>query len=188
MLRKYLAALWADWVARMSGAASVLLAFLAAYLEFVIKNGKAALWVTAAVCFIIASYRIWAAEHKKASEATAQLEATVVSKEISDELLRLWFVGEQLFDELNELVLKTLPTERVEQWIQEVEAFLLAKFPAPKNELYVKMFREDAQVSRPMGVFGEQPQAKLQYKVRSHKHQLGVIHHLASLGHLGRFK
>ena len=35
MLKKYLAALWADWVARMSGAASVILAFFAAYFDFV---------------------------------------------------------------------------------------------------------------------------------------------------------
>ncbi len=53
MLKKYLAALWADWVARMSGAASVILAFSAAYFEFIIRNGKAALWVTAAICFIV---------------------------------------------------------------------------------------------------------------------------------------
>ncbi len=37
----------------MSGAASVILAFSAAYFEFIIRNGKAALWVTAAICFIV---------------------------------------------------------------------------------------------------------------------------------------
>ena len=73
MLKEYFAALWADWVARMSGIASVILAFLAAYLEFIVKHGKAVLWVTAALCLIIASYRIWAKEHKAVLAAQAQL-------------------------------------------------------------------------------------------------------------------
>jgi len=65
LIRQYLAALWADWVARMSGIASIILAFLAAYLEFIVKHGKASLWVTAAICFCVASYRIWASEREK---------------------------------------------------------------------------------------------------------------------------
>lgn len=75
MLKEYFAALWADWVARMSGAASIILAFLAAYFEFIVQHGKAALWVTAAICFIIASYRIWVKKHAAVLAARARFNA-----------------------------------------------------------------------------------------------------------------
>lgn len=75
MLKKYFAAVWADWVARMSGIASIILAFLAAYFEFIVKHGKAVLWITAALCFIIASYRIWAKEHMAVLAAQARFSA-----------------------------------------------------------------------------------------------------------------
>jgi hypothetical protein len=81
MLGKYLAALWSDWVARMSGVASVILAFLAAYLEFIVKNGRVALWATAAVCFVVASYRIWAKEHKALLAKQAELERLVAEND-----------------------------------------------------------------------------------------------------------
>jgi hypothetical protein len=70
MYRDYFAALWGDWVARMSGAASILLAFLATYWEFVVKHGKVTLWIASAVCFAIASYRIWAKERRLLEELT----------------------------------------------------------------------------------------------------------------------
>lgn len=70
MFGNYLKAFWGDWVARMSGPASIVLAFLATYFEFIVKHGKAALWVASAVCFIIASYRIWAAERRRLEELT----------------------------------------------------------------------------------------------------------------------
>jgi hypothetical protein len=70
MYRKYLAALWGDWVTRMSGAASIVLAFLAAYWEFIVKHGKVALWIASAVCFVIASYRVWAKERRRLDELT----------------------------------------------------------------------------------------------------------------------
>ena len=54
----------------MSGPSSIVLAFLAAYFDFIVKHGKAALWAASAVCFIIASYRTWAAERRRLEELT----------------------------------------------------------------------------------------------------------------------
>src|SRR5215216_6704798 len=64
MYRDYLAALWGDWVARMSGLASIVLASPAAYFEFMVKHGQAALWAAAAVCVVVASCRIWVKERR----------------------------------------------------------------------------------------------------------------------------
>lgn len=55
---EYLAAMWADWVSRMSGLASLLIAFLAAYYQL-IERGKPALWVAAAITYLIASFSVW---------------------------------------------------------------------------------------------------------------------------------
>jgi hypothetical protein len=49
----------------MSGGIGVVLAFAAAYFEWVARNGKTALWVAAAVAFFIAGYRAWLQERRK---------------------------------------------------------------------------------------------------------------------------
>jgi hypothetical protein len=66
-IRKFFAALWADWVAAMSGGVSVALAFWAVYFPPTdIKAGRILLWAAAVICVVYASYRIWASEHRKA--------------------------------------------------------------------------------------------------------------------------
>jgi hypothetical protein len=64
-LREYFRVLWKDAVARMSGGIGVILAFAAAYFEWVAKNGKTALWIAAAVAFFISGYRAWLRERRK---------------------------------------------------------------------------------------------------------------------------
>jgi hypothetical protein len=49
----------------MSGPASIILAFLAAYFEFIVKHGLAVLWVAAAACLLLTSYRIWSKERRE---------------------------------------------------------------------------------------------------------------------------
>src|ERR1051325_5434659 len=55
---EYTTAIWADWVSRMSGIASLVIAFIAAYYELT-DHGKPALWVAAASCLLIASFMVW---------------------------------------------------------------------------------------------------------------------------------
>jgi hypothetical protein len=64
MLIEYIRAVNKDWIARMSGPAAVILAFLGVYLDYIAKHGRAALWIAAAICFVITSYRVWGNEHK----------------------------------------------------------------------------------------------------------------------------
>jgi hypothetical protein len=61
-LMEYIAAIWADWLSRMSGIASLAIAFIAAYYEL-IDNGKPALWIAASSCYVIASFMVWYKYH-----------------------------------------------------------------------------------------------------------------------------
>lgn len=63
-LRKFFSALWSDLIASLSGGMSVVAAFAAAYFEFVAKNPKVFLWISSAICLVIAAYRVWAKEHQ----------------------------------------------------------------------------------------------------------------------------
>jgi heme O synthase-like polyprenyltransferase len=49
----------------MSGGLGVILAFFAAYFEWVQRNGKVALWIAAAIAFFVASYRLWLKKHRE---------------------------------------------------------------------------------------------------------------------------
>jgi hypothetical protein len=50
----------------MSGIASIVLAFWAAYIPPAnTQAGRTLLWIAAAACFVISSYRIWSTEHRK---------------------------------------------------------------------------------------------------------------------------
>lgn len=69
----YLRAVYKDWVALMSGIASLSLGFLATFTEYAIRHAKAMLWIAAVVCFVITSYRVWAQERKKVEELKSKL-------------------------------------------------------------------------------------------------------------------
>jgi len=76
-LREYFKAILSDWVARMSGPASVALAFSAAYFDYVVKHGRAVLWVAAGVCFVITCYRVWAREFENNEKLELRLTPTL---------------------------------------------------------------------------------------------------------------
>lgn len=57
----------------MSGPASVILAFSAAYFEYVVKHGRAVMWIAAALCFIVTSYRVWSCEYAKNRQLETRL-------------------------------------------------------------------------------------------------------------------
>jgi hypothetical protein len=70
VLNKYISAIWADMVARMSGLASLVFTFLGVYSRWFegVNGGQYAkefFYVVAILCFLFANYRIWADEHKK---------------------------------------------------------------------------------------------------------------------------
>jgi hypothetical protein len=67
---QYIAAIWEDWLARMSGLASLIFTLLGVYSEYfagIRGNDRAKLfcWIAAVACFLFANYRIWADERKK---------------------------------------------------------------------------------------------------------------------------
>jgi hypothetical protein len=58
----YLNALWKDWVSRMSGLASIVLAFIPVVFPSTLPSTvKAGFWIAAALCFVGANYRVWRA-------------------------------------------------------------------------------------------------------------------------------
>lgn len=70
-----MAALWADWLVLMSGIASVILAFWAAFFPPTnIQAGRTILWVASVACFAIASYRIWAKERDAREQEIGRLK------------------------------------------------------------------------------------------------------------------
>ena len=70
----YLRSFLSDWIALMSGAASVLFTFWAIVFESTNINLKYGLLVVSAVCFVIASYRIWSAEHSEVQRLRTEAE------------------------------------------------------------------------------------------------------------------
>lgn len=101
------------------------------------------------------------------------------------EFLRLLFIGEGLYVECNEMSSEALPHERVEEWTKEVKAFLLNKFPTSIGQTYVNIFLQDAGMARPVGHWGETPQAILRSTVESRKYRLKQIVSFATLRQLG---
>jgi len=67
--REYLLALWSDWVGRMSGATSVVLAVINA----IATIPSWMFWIASAFCFILASFRIWLSERKKVEALQEQV-------------------------------------------------------------------------------------------------------------------
>jgi hypothetical protein len=77
-LRKFFKAVLEDWVTLMSGLASILLAFIAAFVVGDTTTTQKLLVVVSVVCFIISAYRVWASEHKKNVELEERINKTLV--------------------------------------------------------------------------------------------------------------
>ena len=81
-MREYFVALGKDWVSLMSGIASLILAFWAAY--FPLNNiyaGRTLLWIAAVACFVVTSYRLWAKERNTSLAKQAEHERIMIEKE-----------------------------------------------------------------------------------------------------------
>jgi hypothetical protein len=77
---QYIAAMWSDWIGRMSGTASVI--FLVIALIFKLTEvGQARYWIAAAfVCYIIASFRVW---HKSRPDLKVDLLGIYLSGSVT---------------------------------------------------------------------------------------------------------
>jgi len=134
------------------------------------------------------SYRTVKKREIELAKKNEFLNARTASEIIQTELLTFWLAGDKLFNEINDMPPNVaLPVAQVEEWISQSESFLQTKFRSPMNELYLRMFREDAGITQPVGVFGQTPHAKLRARVESHKYQLARIHALVAIRHLGAF-
>src|SRR5688500_15525348 len=85
-LGEYWRGLRDDGIALMSGILGIMLAFLAAYLQWVVVNGRAALWICAAIAFFLAGYRVWRKERHHFEELKAKQETQVLVFEIDQRL------------------------------------------------------------------------------------------------------
>ena len=69
ILRKFFTAVCRDWIALVTGVASVPLIVLAFWVDT--PTNRIAWFISALVCFIAASYRVWANEYRRAESAVA---------------------------------------------------------------------------------------------------------------------
>jgi hypothetical protein len=125
-LREYACAIYKDWVARMSGPASILLAFWAAYFPPARPVLQATLWLAAVLCFIFASYRIWVKEHNsllaKQYELDMLLDTRAKRKSISEQLSELFREGDKILTNCVEV--HVLNLDKLEAWNVETERFI----------------------------------------------------------------
>jgi hypothetical protein len=76
-IRDYLRAYLEDWVSLMSGGASVAFTFWAILTDPNNVNLRKGLWIVSALCFIVASYRVWSREHKEVHRLQAETEKEI---------------------------------------------------------------------------------------------------------------
>jgi hypothetical protein len=76
-LRGFFVAIIADWVALMSGIASVALTILGVVRRWEVLPRRA-LWIAALVCFFIAAARVWTDEHRARLAAEKRLEQLTI--------------------------------------------------------------------------------------------------------------
>src|SRR6185295_96383 len=122
-LKAYFIALAHDWLALMSGIASVIVAFFAAYFPPTsVAAVRTTLWVTAVVCFVVSSYRVWVKEHIKAKTTLER------SKPIDEEVLKKLTGFIARGNEIMKAAVASLETsphsEKSETWSGEVTDYL----------------------------------------------------------------
>src|SRR3982751_6872206 len=66
-IERFTSTIWSDWIALLSGIASVVLAFLGELARNSVALGKS-LWVAAAACVIVAAFRAWRKERLRVEE------------------------------------------------------------------------------------------------------------------------
>jgi hypothetical protein len=72
--RQFFWAIWEDWVARMSGPASVILTFAAVIFGWDSAASAWWLWAAALVCLAFTFYRVWQKEYYERARLQAQMD------------------------------------------------------------------------------------------------------------------
>jgi hypothetical protein len=123
-LKAYFAALAHDWLALMSGIASVIVAFFSAYFPPVnVAAGRTTLWITAVVCFVCSSYRVWVKEHKKAKNVL-EGRSKPIDKEVLKKLTGFIASGHEIMQAAVNSLATSPHLEESESWSQEVTDYL----------------------------------------------------------------
>ncbi|WP_148042989.1 hypothetical protein [Methylocystis hirsuta] len=114
--RSFSRAIWGDWLARMSGPASVPAAILTVYADD--WWARIAFGLTMFACAWFAAYRIWVSEH----ERVVSLEIKLDEKRSADDLRRI--LGE-IFDEAQKLCGAVISDGYGEEnWRSDIEALM----------------------------------------------------------------
>jgi hypothetical protein len=86
-LSDFIIGLYSDWASLLSGIASIVLTFLGVF-----RNANlppSAYFIAAAVCFVIACYRVWLKEHLRAIKAEGEPIPDHIWKEVCDKITTL---------------------------------------------------------------------------------------------------
>ena len=142
-----------------------------------------ALGLVFAVRLVLAPYWLYRERDRQAAEFGNQLATLSVSQSTRAKLLDLWLAGDRLFHLCNDVSNRDpLPTEQVNQWIADVEAFIKERFPNSMGNVYLQTFREDAGIKSPSGPGGlRSPRADLRDVVDNRRHRLGQIYGIVNM-------
>jgi hypothetical protein len=150
-LKEYFKALIHDWIAIMSGIASIILAFWVAYFPpTTAAAGRTLLWLTAVICFVLSSYRIWLKEHKEVLAQAAELQAKSerVSQEVLLKLSEFSSEGGRILNAVANSHVTKPYKDQSDVWIEEVVKYLEAK----DLKSYAIRFNSEAVTYRFQGV------------------------------------
>ncbi len=93
---RFFAAWLEDWIALMSGIASIGLLFWATIWPPPQDQAKAIVFAVSAICFVIGSYRIWAKEHQRWRDLTAKTREEFFADTISEfNKLERWYGSDE---------------------------------------------------------------------------------------------
>jgi hypothetical protein len=108
----------------MSGIASVIVAFFAAYFPpESVAAGRTILWVSAVVCFVVSSYRVWAKEHIKAENAV-EGKRKPIDEEVLKKLTGFIARGNEIMRATVASLETTPHLQLADSWSREVTDYL----------------------------------------------------------------
>ena len=146
----YIRAFGVRWFVAMSGPLSVPLAVVG----YIVQNevAKFALFATALLCAIFASYWVWKVEREARIKAENEINIRRNRKNIRVALGGFLTEGQALMSRCDDVTTPP-PNEDADSWGQKVEVFLLDNF----DESYVARFRDGTGVPLAARVSREQP-------------------------------
>jgi hypothetical protein len=127
----------AEWFTAMSGGLSVPLVILAVYVDN--PPLKIGLGLTAVVCFVFASFRIWKMEREARIDAESKVNTRETRKNIRIVLSGYNEEGRVLISRCKTEIHDPPPIADANSWAHKVETFLRDNL----DESYISRFRDD---------------------------------------------